>query len=943
MAEVQATLLMDGGVFFWAPDGDLDDAVSRELPLVRRVGRKVRQPLIEESDPHKRSRVLGYALDHVEAIRLLTRVAHDADLSDSIRVWARAAQLGLELAAQKRVVPTVEGGNAQWRVLLTRSADRARFDRLVRALPVNARAVPTRERGPVRLPTAHFAMKSFLDRTVDTVYRQAAWPGSARGWALEFAEALRGADPSFAPRDARYQGIPERIAAWSGETEATGLRLGIELHLPHGDAPEFPVHFVVYGADDPDNRRPVADAWSAGGSMGLGRSRYVHPAWSALRGLARAARVFPPLAAAFRGRIPRDLVWDAQQTWSFLSDGVDALRDAGFDVDLPEEFDVAGRQRLTARMRIAMDGDVGAIGLAEALSFRWEVALGDHVVDGADFAELTAKRQPIVRFRGQWVLLDPNELARLPDGLLREGRLDAAVALRAVLSGEHEGVPVVADERLAVVLDALREPPPVEIPAGLRATLRPYQVRGFAWLQALGQLGLGACLADDMGLGKTVQFITHVLARRPNARGPALVVCPTSVLGNWSHEIARFAPSLVVRRYHGLDRDPGVLKHADVVITTYGLLVRDVDLLEQLHWDVVALDEGQAIKNPDSQRARCARRLVADHRVAMSGTPVENRLLELWSLLDWLVPGLLGTRARFRRQVAIPIERFGDEAVAQRLQRGVAPFLLRRLKTDPTVISDLPEKIERRAWCSLTAEQAAMYEDVVETCMERIRSSIDQERRGHVLAMLTALKQVCNHPAHYRSDASPLARRSGKLEHCVELLDTILENGERALIFTQYREMGTLLQGHLSEVFGEEVPFLHGGTPATAREEMVRAFQEDDDAPPVLIISLRAGGTGLNLTRATHVLHYDRWWNPAVEDQATDRVYRIGQRENVLVHKLVTSGTLEERIDAMLEDKRALAEAVVASGDRWVTELDDDALRQLVALGDDARMEDADA
>ncbi|HMV70410.1 MAG TPA: DEAD/DEAH box helicase, partial [Myxococcota bacterium] len=476
-----------------------------------------------------------------------------------------------------------------------------------------------------------------------------------------------------------------------------------------------------------------------------------------------------------------------------------------------------------------------------------------------------------------------------------------------------------------------------------------YQARGYAWLACLGDLGLGACLADDMGLGKTLQVIAHLVDRKTTQRPgdpPSLVVCPTSLLGNWVREIARFAPGLTVVRHHGGQRDLARARQHDVVLTTYGLLARDQDDLAGAPWDVVVLDEAQAIKNPEAQRARSAFELRARHRIALTGTPVENRLEELWSIFHYLVPGLLGTRGHFRRHVAVPIERFGDDEAAQRLRLGTSPFLLRRLKTDPNVAPDLPDKVERHAWCALSSEQAALYRAVVEEHMERVRDAASAERRGQVLAMLTALKQVCNHPAHYLKDGQADERRSGKLQRAGELLDQAMERGERVLVFTQYREMGLLLQRWLGDWLRDrhqvqvQIPFLHGGVAAHDRDAMVEAFQEHPDAAPVLLVSLRAGGVGLNLTRATTVVHYDRWWNPAVEDQATDRAYRIGQQRNVQVFKLVVQGTLEERIDAMLRDKRLLADAAVATGEHLVTELDDDALRALVALGDDAVLED---
>ncbi|MFT4625123.1 MAG: superfamily II DNA or RNA helicase [Myxococcota bacterium] len=942
MAHLQATWTPDGRLFFWSPETHVEPAIEEELPDILGVGRTKHRFLAQAGAQGKRARTRGQQLSIVEALPALARLGVDVDVADSVKCWAAAAKLGLELAARQRVVPSVGHGEARWKVQFARESDVRRFGWVVQALPVASRAVPIREtgRGAIRLLPAEHAVRTFLDAIVDAVYRQEKHPGASRGWVRELADALRGADPAFAPRDARFQGVPDMLKAWTDEAEAAGLRVGLALGLPQDEAgTRFPVKIRVHPPGSFDHGRTVAEAWRAGGSLEVDSQQWRHPAQAVVQGLARASRIFDPLHSCLNGKIPHEPVWSAKVAWAFLEGGAAALEEAGLEVRLPEEFAAAGKQRIRARMRIeAATDEHGRLDLERALSFRWEVTLGDLVLEGAEFAELVSLKRPIVRFRGEWVLLDPKELARLPGGLPREGTLPAAEALRAVLIGEMDGIPVVADDRLDLLLEALRNPPEVDAPADLIATLRPYQAVGLSWLTTLGKLGLGACLADDMGLGKTIQLIAHLLARKPMAGGrPSLVVCPTSVLGNWQRELQRFAPSLKAQRYHGLNRSREAIDNTDVVLTTYGLLVRDQDELCKVAWDVVALDEAQAIKNPDSQRAKAARRIRARHRVAMSGTPVENRLDELWSLMEFLVPKLLGPRATFRRNVAVPVERFGDEEVARKLKMGVSPFLLRRVKTDPTVIDDLPDKIERQDYVPLTAEQADLYKFVVDDYMSQIEAATDVERRGHVLAMLTALKQVCNHPSQYMGDeGDDLADRSGKLERCIELLDQIFDNGEFCLIFTQYREMGSRLQRHISEVFGEDVPFLHGGTPPRRRDEIVQEFQENADAAPVLLISLRAGGTGLNLTRATHVIHYDRWWNPAVEDQATDRAYRIGQDQTVQVHKMVCQGTLEERIANLLDEKRALAESIVGSGERWVTELDDDALRQLVALGDDA-------
>jgi SNF2 family DNA or RNA helicase len=482
----------------------------------------------------------------------------------------------------------------------------------------------------------------------------------------------------------------------------------------------------------------------------------------------------------------------------------------------------------------------------------------------------------------------------------------------------------------------------VEPPAGFTGTLRPYQGRGFDWLDFLRAWGFGACLADDMGLGKTIQ--TLALLQRERECGeerPALIVCPTSVLSNWEHEARRFTPSLPVTVHHGPGRPQGwrFIQHAQqhgVVLTSYSLLHRDLEDLTGLQWSGLVLDEAQNIKNPDTQQSRAARELEADYRIALTGTPVENHVGDLWSIMDFLNPGFLGTEPEFKRAFYLPIQAHRDPEASARLQKMTAPFILRRLKTDQAIISDLPEKLEMKVYCSLTAEQGRLYEGVVQEAEQRIRRSEGLERRGVILATLSKLKQVCNHPAHFLGDHSALPERSGKLTRLTEMLEELLTSGERSVLFTQFAQMGRLLQLHLQHQLGREVLFLHGGTPKRRRDAMVERFQSGADAPSLFVLSLKAGGTGLNLTAANHVFHFDRWWNPAVENQATDRAFRIGQTRQVQVHKFVCAGTLEERIDAMIERKRSIAENIVGAGERWITELSDDELHQMLALDDRA-------
>jgi SNF2 family DNA or RNA helicase len=635
----------------------------------------------------------------------------------------------------------------------------------------------------------------------------------------------------------------------------------------------------------------------------------------------------------------------------------------------------------------------GGLSLNTIIEFDWEVALGDHVLSREELDELADLKAPLVHLRGEWVEVDLDAIREMADRLDQQetDRFTARDVMHMALGAEEgpAGLPVKeisANGRLGELLDWLGSGSAVQPLSeldGFEGTLRPYQKRGYAWLAFLKRWGLGACLADDMGLGKTVQalaLLQRTYNGSPNgspengppkngrsengrsengfvetgssehsdpdtSRQPSLVVCPTSVVSNWKKEANRFTPNLLVLVHHGGDRavDEQAFREqvsgCALVITNYALLRRDVDLFRALSWNTVVLDEAQYVKNPSAQRTRAARSLTAQHRIAMTGTPVENNVGELWSIMDILNPGLLGSQSSFKKRFFRPIQNERDEETMRHLKRITGPFILRREKTDPTVIDDLPEKHEMTVYTSLTEEQASLYQAVVQettAALEGEKSELDMERRGLVLSTLTQLKQICNHPAQYLHDDSAIADRSGKLSRLVEMLEEVLASSERALIFTQYTEMGTMLKRHLQETFGREALFLHGGVDQDRRNRMVERFQEAGDAPPFFLLSLKAGGTGLNLTRANHVFHYDRWWNPAVENQATDRAFRIGQTRRVQVYKFVCAGTLEERIDEMIERKKHLAEQVVDAGEGWITELSTDALKDLFRLRRDA-------
>ncbi|WFE52481.1 DEAD/DEAH box helicase [Micromonospora sp. WMMD1155] len=713
-------------------------------------------------------------------------------------------------------------------------------------------------------------------------------------------------------------------------------------------AARWRLEFGLQAADEPGLHVDAGQVWRAPQTLGGLTGRTGNPQETLLAELGRASRLWPDLDAALRTAAPEVMQLDVEGAHRFLSEGAPVLHAAGFGVLLPSWWQRPSARlgaRLRARSRTApgtVSGADAGVGLDALVDYRWEIALGDQPLSAEELAELAELKTPLVRLRGRWVELDPGRLAAGLRLLRSSGELTVADLLRLGLAdGEATGalpvLEVTADGALGDLLAGAveRRLTPLEPPPSFQGTLRPYQQRGLAWLAFLRSLGLGGVLADDMGLGKTVQLLA-LLAGDPPDAGPTLLVCPMSLVGNWQREAARFTPTLRVHVHHGAERARGAeftaaAHGADLVLTTYSVAARDAADLAGIDWHRVVVDEAQAIKNASTRQAEAVRALPARQRVAVTGTPVENRLADLWSIMQFVNPGLLGPAATFRKRFAEPIERNGDAEAAERLRRITGPFVLRRLKTDSSIISDLPEKLEMEVLCNLTAEQAALYRVVVDDMLARIESSDGIERRGLVLATMTRLKQVCNHPAQLLRDGSALEGRSGKLARLTEILEEVLAAGEKALLFTQYAEFGAMLRGHLSARFGREVLFLHGGLGKAERDAMVQRFQSAE-GPALFVLSLKAGGTGLTLTAANHVVHVDRWWNPAVEDQATDRAFRIGQRRRVQVRKFVCAGTVEEKVAAMINDKRALAERVVGTGEQWITELSTGQLRELFAL-----------
>ncbi len=906
-------------------------------------------------------------LSAAPALTALTELVADIRYGASIAYYADLAEFAQDLAARGRVLPTVavgeRGSAALWRPVLT-GQDLVVANSFVAALPPVCRAYQP-DCDPDTL------VMSALCGLVDAAVRGALPPAAdllpaRRGrrprrvpTAEAWLESLTDADGRFDADTDDIAELADHLASWdeigSGAAGPATATFRLSENDDDGEQGGWRLEFMLQSMADPSLLVSAESIWDHDGGLGRWLDR---PQELLLAELGRAVRVYPELGPGLRTACPSGMDLDTDGAYRFLSDIAPMLDDAGFGVLLPSWWDRHRKVGLAVSAGTPVDGVVeGAsrFGREQLVDFRWDLAVGDDVLTEEEIAALADAKASLIRLRGQWVAVDHEQLRRGLEFLARSRGGTATVGEILALAAESREDPGGAQVPLDVIAvhaegwlgdllsgAAAATLQPCHPPPTFTATLRPYQQRGLSWLKFLSSLGLGACLADDMGLGKTVQLLALESTERQEdqSAGPTLLICPMSLVGNWQREAAKFAPELEVYAHHGGSRCHGEqlterVDGTDMVVTTYATVMRDIDELAAVRWNRVVLDEAQAVKNRLSRGAKAVRRLDAEHRVALTGTPMENRLAELWSVMDFLNPGLLGSPELFRTRYAVPIERYGHTEPAERLRAITRPYLLRRLKTDPTIIDDLPEKVEIKQYCRLTAEQASLYKAVVDDMMTKIENADGISRRGNVLAAMAKLKQVCNHPAQLLHDRSPVGVRSGKVIRLEEILEEILAEGDRVLCFTQYTEFAEMLVPHLAARFGQDVAYLHGGTPKKRRDELVEQFQSGS-GPSVFILSLKAGGTGLNLTAANHVVHLDRWWNPAVENQATDRAFRIGQKRKVQVRKFICTGTLEEKIDDMIEDKKALAELAVGDGEGWLTELSTRELRKLFALSEGA-------
>ncbi|MFK8186626.1 MAG: DEAD/DEAH box helicase [Phormidesmis sp.] len=937
--------------------------------------------------------VSGGVLDALTTIRFLCALPlGQSEASEfvgaDLRYWSHLTRWCLDLLARGKFVPVVsadkKGAIATWELLLDSAVDQTRLKEFSDRLPLVCHSYPTpvsKKASPFRtdLPNeANSLVRNFLESLVDAQVRSIAQSNDfPKGTPLskdlplrEWIEALGAPDAHFESTPAGVVRLNDAINTWTAPLQnladtTQGFRTCFSLLPPATGGTDWTLSYGLQAIDDGDLTIDAATIWQHPTEDFVYQNREVNaPQETLLGGLGRATRLYDPIKQTLAEASPSQCILDPIAAYQFLKASAWRLEDSGFGVILPENLvdpSKVSASRLGLQISATAPPKTQRLGLQSLLNFKWDLSVGGQILSKAEFDDLITQGTPLVEINGQWIELRPQDVKAAKEFFdKRKGQTKLSVeeALR-ISTGDNQLIdklPVVKfdtsgklDDLITTMTTGNQSLTPVTEPDGFEGQLRPYQAKGVSWLSFLEQWGLGACLADDMGLGKTIQLIAFLLyLRQENALGgPVLLVCPTSVLSNWQREVRKFGPELRALVYHGDKRPKGsalvnATEKLDLVITSYTLVQRDLKDLKKVAWRGMVLDEAQNIKNPSAKQSVAVRDIESEFRIALTGTPVENRLSELWAIMDFLNPGYLGPLNFFKRRFATPIEKYGDTDSLKTLRSLVQPFILRRLKTDRTIIQDLPDKQEMTVFCGLTAEQARLYQKLVDDTLGEIDDATGVQRRGMILGLLVKLKQICNHPAQYlKQESLGKYRRSGKLQRLDEMLEEVVAEGDRALIFTQFAEWGKLLSSHLEHRLKTKTQFLYGSTSQTKREEMVDRFQLDPNGPKIFILSLKAGGVGLNLTRANHVFHFDRWWNPAVENQATDRAFRIGQTKNVQVHKFVTTGTLEERINDMINSKKALAEQVVGAGEQWLTELDTDQLRNLLLLDRDAVIDES--
>ena len=898
-----------------------------------------------------------------------TLLAPGLGLGRDLLFFAKVFRFATGLVASQQFLPTLEKQgekySARWEPVYFWNESR-QIEKMAREMPAATQCMTSNEMAAPPRFIPQQTIKLFIDQMTGQLVRSSMAESPSRSIQRkgslhdQWMSGLVKKESFLSGNKKEIEKLQNQIDHWSQPiliVANSPLRLVFRLEEPAAQAESiiqsflppgrerWTVRFMLESFDNPAVLSSVAEAWQ--GSLSLKLPDSFHIKEFLYSGLGQAARLCPPLEQSLKIPNPSTFSLDSGSTYKFITEDARSLEGAGLGVLFPDWW---GRKK--SRLRLKVNALIrsspyrpkGYSALNEKITFHWEVVLGKQPLVLHELENLEKLNSPLVKVRGQWVEVTSDEIGK-GKSFWRKGVGEATlgeIVRLALGGGEIEGLEFGEVKASGWVgellrqlegLSAFQEQP---LPEGFTGQLRNYQTRGYSWLSFLRQFGFGACLADDMGLGKTVQTLALLQQNRNmDPERPVLLICPTSVVNNWQREANRFAPHLPVYIHHGLERKKAQtlieeIKKQGLVITSYALLQMDLTHLQKVNWSGLILDEAQNIKNALTGQAEAARSLSADFRIALTGTPVENHVGDLWSIMEFLNPNFLGTASIFKQNFFIPIHAGKNQEASTRLKRLTSPFILRRLKTDKSILADLPEKQEIKVYCPLTKEQAQLYAAVGKAAERKLAKTAGIQRKGIILATFSKLKQICNHPLQYLKDRSKITGRSGKLNRLTEMLEEILEAKERVLIFSQFTGMGEILKTYIQENFGQAVFFLHGGTPKSQRDQLVDRFQKGE--VQVFILSLKAGGTGLTLTAANHVIHYDRWWNPAVENQATDRAFRIGQTRDVQVHKFICAGTLEEKIDAMIESKKGLAEQVIGTGEGWLTELSNAELKNIFTL-----------
>ncbi|MCK4479261.1 MAG: DEAD/DEAH box helicase [Candidatus Lokiarchaeota archaeon] len=897
--------------------------------------------------------------------------------------------------------------NSQWRLILKSQYDNDRFKSILNHSSWPAFCLPInnfQENGVIKtngLWHPSYLFSVFLDSVGDSLIRSTlnkskfqtfdefysaeikkeVNPDFRLNWDYKFLKALVKKDNSFKVDEFYESILPALIQNWTQSALGFQLRydfaLSLELKYPEKAEDDWSLK-ISLSSHDGTKTIPLNELWEGHELKTEIFSKIIesdeHYLEIILRALGAASKIFPPIKRAFLENIQHEIKLTSSEVMEFLKYPKDLLIQSGFNIVLPEVFTIGGKQRLTARLIIRSNEDAkkkrgltsvlpSIFDIDSMLNTKWDARIEGKKITEEEFNNLIDSNEPLVNLRGKWILIDQNDVEDLRN-IKKFGVKNYLDALKIGLIGkvqlQENGTKydVIVEGELNEIItriqsiDSFEEIP---CPSSFNGKLRRYQEVALKWMGNMTKLNFGLCLADDMGLGKTIQviaFLLYLKEKYPNNKGSVLVVCPTSVLFNWHREFNKFAPNLEIILHHGPNRYkkaseiPEFLKAHRIFLTSYGTIRNDIDFLETIPFSGIIIDESQNMKNYTSKQTQAISKLKSQYRICLSGTPIENRLLELWSLFNFLNPGLLGNREEFQEKFILPIERFQNQEAINDLKTIIAPFIMRRVKSDKSIINDLPEKNEIKITIELTKEQVILYKDLTEETIKKIEDNTVDKRnkRGIILALLVKLKQICNHPYQYlkkditsiRTDKEikQIISQSNKLVRLLEMTDEVISNGEKVLIFTQFTQMGTIIKKILEWKYNFKILFFHGSVPEKKRSEIIDDFQSEEiESPPILILSLKAGGTGLNLTQGTTVIHFDRWWNPAVEDQATDRAYRIGQTQPVNVYKFVTIGTIEEKIDSLLEEKKDLADKIVVStGESWISDLNKEKLKELLLL-----------